>query len=147
MIISLSLSLSLSPLSSQPDSLSLTHTHTLNLTRLCSTIITVHLTGNLDTCDGVPTFYSIPFTQAFIETYDNCGFDNAGFCTGTSAGQEACLAYFNSIFPGETCGSRTYAEFFVAGVQYMTPWAFIAGVVIICCGGAVVFMTVPAFCL
>lgn len=103
--------------------------------------------GDLDTCSGVPTIYSVPFTAAFIETYNGCGFDNNAFCTDSSAAAEACLAYYNSIFPGQACDSVTYAEFFVAGVQYMTPWAFVAGIVIICCGGVVTFMTVPAFCL
>ena len=54
----------------------------------CSAALT-NPAGDLNTCSDVPTFYSIPFTAAFIETYNSCAFDNDTFCTANTASSEA----------------------------------------------------------
>lgn len=105
--------------------------------------------GNLDLCSP-PTFYSQGFTQSLLSVYNECEFGEAApACTGNSESAQLCLGIYTAIIePGSSsCSQTSYDDFFTKTVDYVSPWSFTVGVVVIALGGVIFLMSIPAICL
>lgn len=105
--------------------------------------------GTLSECEP-PVFYSESYTQTISQTYTECQFEtNASFCLGDSEQAQICRGIYTQIVNPDAadCASISYESFFISTTDYIAPWSFTAGIVLIALGGVIFFMSIPAICL
>merc|ERR550514_935279 len=114
----------------------------------CPAALTVP-TGDLNTC-APPVVYSEPYVQTFLQTFQSCQFDsNPNYCMGTSQEAQICRGIYTEIVDPNAadCATIPFSTFLTKSSDYISPWSFTAGIVLIVLGGVIFFMSLPAFCL
>lgn len=97
-----------------------------------------------------PSWYTEAYVQSFWATYEQCQFGtNATYCLGESQDEQICRGIYTTIVePGaDTCASISFGAFLSESIDYIAPWSFTAGIVLIVLGGVIFLMSIPAICL